>query len=49
MDREGILRLISETLYPGKGAVPSTPETVWCYDEPCGLIFTVREQLKYRK
>lgn len=47
--REGTLRLMSETLSPVKWAVPSAPETAWCYDEPCGSVFTVREQLMSQK
>lgn len=44
--REGRLRLMSETLSPVKGAVPSAPETVGCCDEPSGLVFTGHEQFK---
>lgn len=47
--QEGILRLMSETLSPVKGAVPSAPETVWCCDEPSGLVFTGHEQFKSQK
>lgn len=47
--RGGMLRLMSETLSSAKGAVPSVPEIGWCYDEPCGFVFTVHGQLKSQK
>lgn len=47
--REGRLRLMSKTLAPVKGAVPSAPETVWCCNESSWLVFTGHEQFKSQK